>query len=171
MQKVLVIYETVAAREYVARTCGECGPLAAADRMPQWRSSTRLNEPRFADETTQLAIAADVVVFTGLTENSFAPESKFWIERWISKREEREGAIVGIFISRTAPPREKSGTPKEIYLRQIALRAGIDYLSHVPRFGIKAMPDSLDVYNQRAAQMTSVLHDILQTSLPASFAR
>lgn len=171
MQKVLVIYETVAAREYVARTCNECWPLAAADRMPQWRSSSRLDEPKFADETAQLAMAADIVVFTGPAENGFAPESKLWIERWISKRDEREGAIVGIFISRTAPPQEKSGTQKEIYLRQIALRAGMDYLSHVPRFGIRAMPDSLDVYNQRAAQMTSVLHDILQTSLPASFSR
>lgn len=171
MQKVLVIYETVAAREYVARTGNHCGSVAPVDKMPQWRSSSRLNEPKFADEAAELALRADVIVFTGTAEDDFPAELKLWIERWFSKRAEREGAIVGIFISRTAPHQEKSGTRKEIYLRQIALRAGVDYLSHIPRLGIKAMPDSLDVYNQRAVQMTSVLHEILQTSGPASFSR
>lgn len=110
-----------------------------------------------------------MIIFTGPMENDFPAELKLWIERWLPKRTEREGAIVGIFIRGSSGNVARSGSQKEIYLRQIALRAGMDYLSHVPRLGRKAMPESLDVFSQRAGQMTSVLNDILQTSRPASF--
>jgi hypothetical protein len=167
-QKVLVIYETVAAREQVARALEESRPSGSAENVMHWRSCSRLNERPFAEEAAEHAKTADMIIFTGPAENEFPAELKLWIERWLSKRDEREGAIVGIFPARSTR-RAETGTQKEIYLRHIALRAGMDYLCHVPRCGCKAMPESLDVYNQRAGQMTSVLYDILRNSQAATF--
>ncbi|HLX72340.1 MAG TPA: hypothetical protein VKV04_22200, partial [Verrucomicrobiae bacterium] len=52
---------------------------------------------------------------------------------------------------------------REIYLRHIAHRAGMDFLSHAAPTAAKAIPDSLDSFSKRAGQMTSVLDNILHT--------
>ena len=86
---------------------------------------------------------------------------KLWIERWLGKRREREGAIVGLVSGQTAPC--ATAGLKEIYLRHIAHRAGMDYLSRTTPTAPFAMPDSLDSFCNRARQVTSVLDDILRT--------
>jgi hypothetical protein len=50
---------------------------------------------------------------------------------------------------------------REIYLRHIARRAGMDYLSRGAPTATKAIPDSIDSFSERAGRVTSVLANIL----------
>ena len=90
------------------------------------------------------------------------------MERWICQRSEREGALVGLVLADRHSRPGEIACLKEIYLRHAAHRAGMDYLSQVPPVLPKAMPDSLDMYRERAGQVTSVLDEILRTGLPPS---
>ena len=55
---------------------------------------------------------------------------------------------------------------KCLYLRAVAHRAGMDYLTQVPEQLGRVFPESLDFYSERAAQMTDVLEEILQQHPP-----
>jgi hypothetical protein len=82
-----------------------------------------------------------------------------WIEDWLNKRGEHEGALVGLLDYDDGP--QHVATFREIYLRHVARRAGMDYLSHAPPTTRRAIPDSIDSFSERAGRMTSVLDDIL----------
>ncbi|HLP75448.1 MAG TPA: hypothetical protein VK327_00910 [Candidatus Paceibacterota bacterium] len=159
-QKVLVVYETLPAREQSAYLCS-----GDSNTTVRWCSAPRLNEPEYADETARHAATADMIIFAGDREGDFSPEVKVWIERWLFKRSAREGAIVGLFNSGTGSGAKVSSL-KEIYLRRAAHEAGLDYLSHLPSGPIKTIPNSLETYSERAGQVTSVLHNILAGGLP-----
>ncbi|HET7626035.1 MAG TPA: hypothetical protein VFM25_12300 [Verrucomicrobiae bacterium] len=127
-----------------------------------WYGFDILRNTAGATEMINKAAQADLLVFSFSSQGDFPQELKLWIERWLGKRCEREGSLVGLVTDRI-----QSVCPfaslKEIYLRHTALRAGMDYLSHVPPSAGKVIPDSLDSFSQRAGQMTSVLGGILQS--------
>ena len=83
----------------------------------------------------------------------------------LDHRGEREGAIVGLVTEKPAPAMGVASL-KEVYLRHTAHRARMDYLSHVVPTELRAMPDSLDAFRQRAGQVTSVLDQILHKHTP-----
>jgi hypothetical protein len=106
---------------------------------------------------------ADMVVFALGADGDFPAEAKTWIENFLRSRGEMEGAIVGLFEPAVGTAK---GCLKENYLRRMAHGGGMDYLYHVPPASMKAIPDSLDSYNERAGQVTSVLDEILQNQPP-----
>ena len=114
-----------------------------------------------AHSAVEKAADADVVVFAMEARGDLPDEIKLWIEKWLNKRGEREGAIVGLLH------REEgwhgAASFREIYLRHAARRAGMDYLSHAAPTRRRAMPDSLDSFSERAGRMTAVLDGILHT--------
>lgn len=114
-----------------------------------------------ADEAARKAEQADLVIFAVGCVGDLAQDIKAWIERWIGRRGEREGAVIGLIDRQTWSG--EIASLKEVYLRHSALRAGMDYLSHVPSTMTWAIPDSLDSYSERAGQVTHVLDDILHT--------
>jgi hypothetical protein len=64
-------------------------------------------------------------------------------------------------------PEEKyAACPGKSYLRHIALRAGMDFATGLPESLEDPIPDSPEVYNDRAAQVTSVLDGILHQPAP-----
>lgn len=161
-KSVVVIYEDSSIRE---RAVHFCERLSKEQQSPElnidWWSFPVLSEASMAHKAVEKAARADVVVFA-IDERGDLPEPiKLWIEKWLNKRGEREGAIVGLL------QRDQGwhgmASFREIYLRHAARRAGMDYLSHAAPARRRAIPDSLDSYSERAGRMTSVLDGILQT--------
>jgi len=159
---VVVVYETPAIREHAMQFCerlaGECECTPVSEMI--WWSFHFLALPAEASDAAQKAADADVVVFAMKAGGDLPHQIKLWIENWLNKRGEREGALVGLLA------REGShdiASFREIYLRHIARRAGMDYLSHAAPTASKAIPDSLDSFSERAGQVTSVLDGILHT--------
>jgi len=158
-KSVVVIYEDSALRERAMQFCELLSAETPGLEMDWW-SFQLLHHHSMAHSAVDRAAAADVVIFAMVSRGDLPEEIKLWIERWLNKRGQREGALVGLLH------REEGwhGTAsfREIYLRHAARRSGMDYLSHSAPTILHAIPDSLDSYNDRAVQMTSVLDRILQ---------
>lgn len=130
----------------------------------RWWSFSALGTPAAAWKAAEEAAAANTIIFSLTPAGDLPAEVKAWIERWVSKRRNCEGSLVGL-VER---PGGAAGVAslKEVFLRHTAHRAGMDYLSHEWKVAFESMPDSPDSYNQRAAQRTSVLDEILRRLPP-----
>jgi hypothetical protein len=156
---IAVIYETPAIREHAVRFCERLAVEQKSEPMEMnWWSFQLLGHPALRSDAVEKAAGADVVVFAMDANGDLPEEIKLWIERWLNKRGEREGALVGL-LQREEP--RGMASFREIYLRHAARRAGMDYLSHAAPTATKAIPDSLDSFSERAGRMTSVLANIL----------
>ena len=162
-KSVAVVYETPEIREHAVRFCERLAEEQDAGSISElnWWSFRLLSNPNAGIEAAQKASAADVVVFAMDARGDLPNEIKLWIENWLNRRGEHEGALVGL-LAREEPSHEVASF-REIYLRHIARRAGMDYLSHAAPTATKAIPDSIDSFSERAGQMTSVLDTILHT--------
>jgi hypothetical protein len=158
---VVVVYEAPAIRERAVRFCERLAiEQKSADMDMDWWSFTLLSHPTMANNAVEKAADADVVVFAMESRGDLPEEIKLWIEKWLNKRGEREGALVGL-LGQEEGMRD-SATFREMYLRHAARRAGMDYLSHAAPTLRRAIPDSIDSFSERAGRMTSVLDGILQ---------
>jgi hypothetical protein len=168
-RRVLAVYEDASTRRHAIQFCNQLAsqyhPDVAVDIS--WFSLESLDEPGELDIAVDKACSADVIVFAVVSMGDLTRPGKLWIERWLGKRKQHEGALAGLIVDH---PRRSCELPclKEIYLRHIAQRAGMDYSSgDIPTIG-QAIPDSLESYNRRAGQITAVLDQILHTRPPAS---
>jgi hypothetical protein len=156
---VVVIYETPAIREHAVRFCERLAEERKSAAMEMnWWSFQLLSHPALRGDAVEKAAGADVVVFAMNSGGDLPEEIKWWIEHWLNKRGEREGALVGLL--QREEPRDVASF-REIYLRHAARRAGMDYLSHAAPTAMRAIPDSIDSFSERAGRMTSVLANIL----------
>jgi len=160
-KSIVVVYEAPLIRERAVRFCER---LALEQKSPEmdmdWWSFPLLSHPTLATNAVEKAAGADVVVFAMEARGDLPEEIKLWIERWLNKRGEREGALVGLLDRQEGI--HDTATFREIYLRHAARRAGMDYLSHAAPTLRRAIPDSIDSFRERAGQKTSVLDDILR---------
>ena len=157
---VVIVFESPSIREHAVKFCEEltrCGEYSTME--VDWWPFHLLGQPAPSADAAQKAAEADIVVFAMHSSGDLPDEIKRWIEHWLNKRGEREGALVGL-LSREEP--HEMASFRQIYLRHAARRAGMDYLSHTPPTDNRAIPDSLDSFNERAGQMTSVLDGILR---------
>jgi hypothetical protein len=161
---VLVLYENPAAREQAIRFCEELTKQsgAAAGIGVRCFSFDSLSVPAKSAEAIKSGEDAEVIIFAVTSAGDLPHDIKIWTESWLGKRGEREGALVGLVSGDVTNPWEAASL-KEVYLRHLANRAGMDYLSHVPPMIPKAIPDSLDIFSQRAEQVTSLLDEILHS--------
>ena len=161
-KSMVVIYEDPSLRE---RAVHFYERLAQEQQSPEsdmdWWSFQVLGDSAMAHTAVAKAAQADVVVFAMDARGDLPEPIKLWIEKRLNKRGEREGAIVGLL--RREEGWHGVASFREIYLRHAARRAGMDYLSHAAPTRRRAIPDSLDSFNERAGRMTSVLDGILQT--------
>jgi hypothetical protein len=154
---VLIIYENAAAREQAIQFCEQMKCEGESDA--HWCSFEDLKNPSAGREALNKAADVGMVVFAISAAGDFPPEVKLWMEHWIGKRAEREGMLIGLVTDERSGPRDIACL-KEVYLRHLAHRAGMDYLSHLPP--LSARRDLLECFDQRAGQVTSVLDEILQ---------
>ena len=158
---VVVIYEDPSIRERAVHFCERlCEEQQSPELNIDWWSFPLLSDSSVAHGAVEKAAAADVVVFAMDARGDLPDPIKLWIEKWLNKRGEREGAIVGLLEREEGW--QNIASFREIYLRHAARRAGMDYLSHAAPTRRRAIPDSLDSFSERAGRMTSVLDGILQ---------
>lgn len=131
-----------------------------------WSSMKQLEKSDVAKTSAENAAKADLLVFALKPEGEL-PDCFFaWVDRWIDKRGEREGALAGLLDPAANP--NGIATQKYLYLRTLAHRAGMDYLMQLPENMVRTIPDSIDSYAQRASTKTSVLDEILNRPLPGA---
>jgi hypothetical protein len=120
-----------------------------------------LGEPGKQREAIEQAASAKILVFATSAKQSPTPPVLEWMEGLCAQRRAREGALVGL-VCRNAP--EELRDEIEIQLRQVAHRAGLDYLTHAPDCRALRIPNESEWVDARAAQLTGVLESILSTS-------
>jgi len=156
-RSIAVVYENTLARQRAVEFCDDLiKRFWAQDTFDVgWWSFSELEETEASAKAAEMASEAEVVIFAVHADGELAPEVMAWIESWLQRRGDREGALVGL----TECAAEKS--LKHIFLRSVAHRGGMDYFTEMPCSRVESIPDSLEYCAERARQVTGVLEEIL----------
>jgi hypothetical protein len=156
-RSVFVAYEDSEARRKAAEFCDGLIKRfwTQSEFELSWRAFSELEDPGLAKEAAARAATAELVVFACHHDTDWSEAVQRWLETWPGQRDEREGALAALIDS------EREISAKHVYLRAVAHRAGMDYLTQVPQEMAFSFPESLDAYSERASQMTGVLEGIL----------
>jgi hypothetical protein len=163
---VVAVYEDNAAREQAVDFCDQLVKRfwAQFEFDVSWWSFGLLQKDAVAIEAAAKAAQADLVIISSVQREDLPTPVKRWIESWRGRRGDREGILAGLLGPELAGRWEAA---KHYYLRQVAHQAAMDYLTQVPQNISRGIPESLESYSERAAQVTSVLDEILhQQALP-----
>jgi len=161
---VVVIYENPATRERAVAFCDRLVERfwARLGFDISWWSFSLLEDANSSREATDRAAEADLVLFATESEGAFPLRVTTWIETWLDQRGDREGALVALLPEEVS----REAIDNHLYLRRIAHRAGMDYLTGIPQSLSRPFPDSPESYSERAAQVTSLLEEILRPPTP-----
>ena len=155
--KVVVIFENDRARNDAVRFSDSLVERfwSKYDFEIGWWSYESLAEPQGARHAAEAVREADLVIFAASKEGSMPAELREWIESWAEQRGEREGALIDLIAS------DPECGEKHFYLREVAHRARMDYLTQIPQHIPRFIAESIEAYNDRAERVTSVLDEIL----------
>jgi hypothetical protein len=129
--------------------------------LHQWPFD-QLREQAAAQEAALKAASADLVVVAARPEGQFDPDFIEWTERLVDLRQQHEGALVGLFHQDV----ESTGLgvcPRDMHLHRVAVRAGMDYLKHLPDRPPHGIPDLLEWCSARASKFTGTLDQIIRS--------
>jgi len=161
---VVVVYQDAQTRDIAV---GFCDTLvqrfwARCQFEAGWWSFAQIKDSALAEK----AAAANLLVIAIQPDAELPLTVKAWLESWLSQRPNREGALVALAGSPGSIICHLS-TLTEVYLRDIAHRGQLDFLTQVPPDLSALTPESADWCSDRARQVTSVLDEILhQPSQP-----
>ena len=163
---VVVVYGNPETREAAVGFCDQLVKRfwSEVEFDVSWWSTDRLQAGDSAQHAGRRAAEADLVIFALPKSGELDLEVKGWIERWVPERAEREGAVVGLLAP--AASAETEAIEAQQYLRTVAHRAGMDYLTQVPASISHQIPESPESCTERARQVTSVLDEILNRREP-----
>jgi hypothetical protein len=130
----------------------------------QWWRTDFLEDAGMATTAADNSRNADFIIVCILPDGELSPVVRHWFDGWIPQRERREGALIDLTAAVGASP--ITAHRKKIFLRDVAHRAGMDYLTHFPPAINRSLPDSFEIASSRATQVTTVLDGILQHSPP-----
>lgn len=156
---VAVVYEDRETREGAVACCDHLVARFWAGREldVEWWSFGQLLTPESAQRALQKAAGADVMIFATRPQGAMPLEVQAWVERWLNQRGDREGTLIGVM----GPDAGHDTAERHVYLRKVAHRGGMDYLTDAAQYIWQDMPESAEFYNERAERVTSVLNEIL----------
>ena len=163
---VLVLYDDPETRQRAMKVCDHLVHQFWSEvefKFHWWRTDFLEDETMAATAATDAA-NADFVVVSSSPERELSPFVRNWFEAWIAQREGREGAFVDLTEGSAASARHAQ--QKKNFLRSVARRAAMDYLTKAPSMITGKLPDSVESVDLRAGQITSVLDNILQQPPP-----
>jgi len=134
-----------------------------------WWSFGLLQKEPTVTEAAEKAARAELVILSSLRQEDFPAPVTGWIESWLGRRGDREGILAGLMGPGAASSSRQ--TQKHLYLREVARRGAMDYLTQVPQNISHSIPESLESYGQRAAHVSSVLDEILHQHAPPPLLR
>jgi len=157
---IVVIYENTETRE---SAMGFCDHLVEQFWVESgldvgWWSFEALQQANSARKAAEKAGSADWIIFAADSAGSLPAHVTAWVDGWLDHRGDHEGILVGLI------PEAGAGDPcceKHLFLRAVAHRAGMDYLTHLPETVCQPITDARDSFTERAQQVTSVLDEIL----------
>jgi len=164
---VMVVYDGAETREAALSFCDQLVQRfwQELEFDVSWWPKEKLRDPHSAQHATSRAVEAHLVVFSIPAKGDLALDVQAWVEEWIGRRGDREGALVGLIDSSNSE-RRLDPPQAERYLREAAHRAGMDYLTQLPASIGSEIPESLESCAKRAQQVTSVLDEILRQQPP-----
>lgn len=164
---IAVIYDTALARQKAIKFCD--GLVSRFWEQFEfgisWWSLKQLEGPNGDQEATLKAGLADLVVFATAHCQRVHPAFERWVGLWLRQREEREGVLVNILP--TGVSSESATSPMSLYLRSVAHRAGMDYLTDMPEGLSYPIPESVESCAERAQRVTALLDEILHSPMPS----
>jgi hypothetical protein len=156
---VMVVYENTEARESAVTYCDRLMERFWADFGfdVNWCAFEALQDKGDGEKAADKAAEADIMVVANATHCDLPWAVKGWLDNWLRKRGEKEGTLVGLVVAESTALAAES----HAYLRVVAHRAGMDFVTGLPESISPSIPDSPDGCTSRAQQMTSVLDAIL----------
>ena len=163
---VVVLYDDSATRQRAMEVCDHLAQRfwSEVELKFHWWRTDFLEDTGMAATAAENSCNADFIVVCVVPDGELSPVLRHWFEAWVSQREGREGALID--LTATIGPSPLAAQRKKIFLRDMAHRAGMDYLTHFPPVINRSLPDSFESASLRATQMTTVLDGILQHSPP-----
>lgn len=125
-----------------------------------WCQLPNLADEVHAHHAAQVAAEADMIVWATSPEGDFPQHVNSWIQTWLERRGRREGAFVAL-IGPEGDVANK-GIAKHLYLREVAHKACMDFLSEIPQCIPREIPESVQWFTERAGQVSSTLDGILK---------
>lgn len=125
---VIVLSEDRATRDHALLICTHLASNLGGEvefEIHPWQFQELL-EPKAAWDSAELAARAQLIVYSMHHGREVPPVVRSWSESWADSRGNETGAIAGL-IGLTASE-ESWKSARHDYLRQLAARAGMDYL-------------------------------------------
>jgi len=165
---VAVVYEDTATR---AQAMGVCDHLvqqfwSELEFKFHWWRTDFLEDASLATMAANDAVDAEFVIVSVNGRAGWSPSLNAWFDNWITRRGNREGALVD--LTGAGATRTGHAQHVQVFLRKIARRAKMDYLTKATPPITSILPDSFESATIRAEQMTSVLDNILRQVHPPS---
>lgn len=161
---VFVAYDDLPARKRATAVCD----FITARFWPEiefdlhWCGLDRLGSPECARKAVDCASNARIVIIATSARDDIPAPVASWLNEWCVQRHGREGALIGL-IDESAESQRREAV--DHFLRAIAHRAGLDYLTHAPESGLALIPDESDWIIAKAEGMSSVLDGILSKTI------
>jgi hypothetical protein len=123
---VLIVSEDASARERVKEVYENLEQQFSREFCfgSSWYDFDGLNDARTAGDAARAAAEADLILFSANAHIEPPDNIKKWVESWIDRKRPGECALGGL-INRT-PSGDGKGMPIQVYLTEIARRAGMD---------------------------------------------
>ena len=159
---VVILFEDAQTREKAVKFCDELVQRfwTHCEFSMTWMSFSALVDANAARDAHAKASGADVIVIATRPEGPVPVVVTDWVERCLANRTDREGTLAGLID--TSVILTGWAAEKHAWLRSVAHRAGMDYLTDVPPEINRPIPDSLESFSERAQKITSVLDEILR---------
>jgi hypothetical protein len=163
---VAVAYEDTGSRERALNLCHHLvqGFRSEIEFAFTWWRFRYLQDPDIAQAAAQAAATADILLFSASNCSELPAEVRDWTELWVPMRTTGEGVL--LVLSEEAEGIELAASPLYRFLRNLARRASMDCLPRTSDDSWTAPPVGVREIQNRAAQGTRVLDDILRRVPP-----
>jgi hypothetical protein len=162
---ILVAFDDSDARRRAMRVCDDMVARFWPEMEFQvhWCSFDQLANEAAATEATRRAATASMVIVASNAANHLPELVHAWTEEWSARRQGREGALIALV---DGPPESSVYQATHHHLRNVAHRAGMDYLTDEPSTAPATLPDGPNGITARANELGSMLDGMLQSVTP-----
>lgn len=157
----VVVYEDAATRDRAMQVC---------ERLVQrfwkemefdfrWWRFDFLRDAGLGRQAGRQAAGSDLILFSAHARRELPAVVGKWIETWLPGRGAREGVLVAMIG--TDDDHLAGLSPIHVYLREVAQRSNMDYLSQTVGASVSELNTSIETITKRAEKVTSLLDGIL----------
>ena len=129
-----------------------------------WWKFDHLCSHTLREQAADAAAAANMVIVSLRSGLVLPPLAKIWIDSWLSRKEIRKSALVGLIGQ--LQHSDQATPPVTKYLERTARKAKMDFFIHGFDVANEQVDYSLDTITERARRVTPLMQGILDYRLP-----